>query len=117
MYGAKVKPFKLPIFLTMRMFSLELIRKILNVDEIHFIPRRKKTNFKPKREVGPFIVHSRSTLQVLETMLQELGLEQRKSWKYDPLWVINNKRMELYISTYKHQIKPKLEHIINLDTW
>jgi hypothetical protein len=117
MYGAEVKPFKLPSFLTMRIFSLEFIRQSLNVDEVHFIPRRKKTNFKPKREIGPFIVHSRSTLQVLETMLQELGLEQGTTWQYDPLGVINNKRLELDISTYKHQSKPDLEQIRNLDTW
>ena len=51
MYGAKVKPFKLPSLLTMRIFSLEFLRKIINVDEVYFIPRRKKTNFNPKREI------------------------------------------------------------------
>jgi len=43
----------------MRIFALEFIRKNLNVDEFHFIPRKKK---KPKKEVGPFIVYRRSTL-------------------------------------------------------
>jgi hypothetical protein len=98
MYDAEVKPFKLPNFSAMIIFYLELIRKIFNVDEVHFITRRKKTKFKPKREVVPFIVHCRLALQVLETMLQDLGLEQGgTTWKYDPLGFINNKRMELDI--------------------
>jgi hypothetical protein len=53
----------------------------------------------------------------MQKMLQELGLEQGIAWKYDPLGVINNIRLELDISTYKHQSKPDLEQIINLDTW
>ena len=80
MYGSKFKPFKFPSFLTMRVFPLEFIRQSLNVDDIHFIPRRKMTNFKPKREVPPFIVVNRSTLQVVESMLWGLGLEQGESW-------------------------------------
>jgi hypothetical protein len=72
-------------------------------------PKIKKTNFKPKREIGPFIVHTRSSLQVVETMLQELGFEQGTTWKYDPLGVISNKRLELQITTYEHQRKPDLE--------
>jgi hypothetical protein len=59
MYGAEVKAFKLPSFLTMIIFSLEFVRQSLNVDEVHFIPRRKKNNFKPKRDIGTCIVHSR----------------------------------------------------------
>jgi len=54
-------------------------------------------------------VHSGSTLQVLETMLRELGLKQGTTWQYDPLGVINSIRLELDISTYKHQNKPNLE--------
>jgi hypothetical protein len=42
MYGAELKPFKFPSFLTMRIFSLEFIRKSFNVDEVHFIPKNKK---------------------------------------------------------------------------
>jgi hypothetical protein len=61
LYGSEVKPYKLPSFLTMRIFALEFIRQSINVDEVHFIPR-KKNNFKPKKKVGPFSVYSRSTL-------------------------------------------------------
>jgi hypothetical protein len=50
-------------------------------------------------------------------MLKELGIEQRTTWKYGSLGVINNGRLEIDMSTYKHQSKPDLEQIINLDTW
>jgi hypothetical protein len=95
MYGAELKPFKFPCFLTLRIFSLEFIRKSLNVDEFHFIPKRKKTIFKPKKEIGLFIVHTKSALQVVETMLQELGFEKGTTWKYDPLGVISKKILEI----------------------
>jgi hypothetical protein len=96
---------------------LEFIRQSLDVDDIHFIPRRKRTNFKPKREVGPFIVVNRSTLQVVEAMLQGLGLKQGEAWKYDPLGVINAKRLEFEITGYEHQSRPDLEQLRNLDSW
>jgi hypothetical protein len=98
MYGSEVKPFKLPSFLTMGGFAWEFIRQSIDVDDIHFIPRRKRTNFKTKREVVPFIVFNRSNLQVVEVMLQGLGLEQGESWKYDPLGVINAKILEFEIT-------------------
>jgi len=95
LYGSEFKPFKLPIFPTIRIFSLEFIRKSLNVDEVHFIPRKKKTNFKPKKEVGNFILYNRSSSQVVEIVLQGMGFEQGEIWQYDPLGVMNNRRVEL----------------------
>ena len=41
MYGAELKPFKLPSFLTVRVFALEFIRQSFNVDEVHFITQKK----------------------------------------------------------------------------
>jgi len=63
-YGSDLRPFLLPIFLTPKIFVLEYIRKILNLDDIHFVSRKYKANFKLKKEVGPFIFNTKSTLQV-----------------------------------------------------
>ena len=117
MYGSEVKPFKLPSFLTMSVFYLEFIRQSLNVDDIHFIPRRKRTNFKPKREVGPFIVVNRLALQFVEAMLQGLGLELGESWQYDPLGVINAKRLQFEITGYEYQSRPDPKQNMNLNRW
>jgi hypothetical protein len=61
-YGCQLAPFRLPVFMTPMIFSLEYIRQRLNSDEIHFVPNKYKVNFKLKKEVGPFIVNTRSTL-------------------------------------------------------
>jgi len=42
LYGASVKPYKLPKFAPMWLFSLEFIRQSLNVDQVHFVPMKKK---------------------------------------------------------------------------
>jgi hypothetical protein len=116
-YGAEICPFRLPKFFTLRIFSLEFIRQSLDSDNIHFIPRKKRTNFKIKREVGPFIVYNRTTLQVVETKLQELNLERGEAWKYDPFGIIKEKRLELGLTSYEHHNKPHIEIIMNLYSW
>jgi hypothetical protein len=75
-YGSELRPFLLPIFLTPRIFALEYIRQRLNSDDIHFVSRKYKANFKLKKEVGPFIVNTRSTLQVTTKILSAMGFQQ-----------------------------------------
>ena len=42
-YGALLAPYKLPRFVTTRIFALEYLRQLLNENEINFIASRKKT--------------------------------------------------------------------------
>jgi hypothetical protein len=58
--------------------------KILNSDEIHFVKNKYKVTFKLNKEVGPFIVNTRSTLQVTTKMLSTPGLQHGEPWNYDP---------------------------------
>ena len=37
MYGSKLAPYHIPMFLTHRLFSLEYIRKMFNCDDLHFV--------------------------------------------------------------------------------
>lgn len=41
LYGASVKPYRLPKFVRMRLFSLDFIRQSLNVDQVHFVPMKR----------------------------------------------------------------------------
>jgi hypothetical protein len=50
-------------------------------------------------------------------MLLYLHLEKGESWQYDPLGVINARRLEFEITGYEHQSKPDLEQIKNLNSW
>ena len=54
-FGCELAPYKLPKFLSMMIFSLEYIRLMINMDEIHFVVAKKKSQFKIKTHIGPFI--------------------------------------------------------------
>ena len=54
-FGSNLLPYKLPKFVPIRVFALEYIRQILNSDSINFLAAKKKTEFKLKNQVGPFI--------------------------------------------------------------
>jgi len=43
----------------MRIFSLEYFRQIINSDEVNFLSAKKKTQFKMKNQLGPFIFNNR----------------------------------------------------------
>lgn len=38
-------PYKLPIFVPMIVLTLEFSRQRMNIDEINFVPRKKKVQF------------------------------------------------------------------------
>ncbi len=43
----------------MRIFALEYFRQIIKSDEVNFLSARKKTEFKMKNQLGPFILNNR----------------------------------------------------------
>ena len=57
-YVCKLAPYKLPKYLPMRIFSLEYIRKMINLDEIHFVSLKKKKQLRIKGKIGSFICNS-----------------------------------------------------------
>ena len=73
----------------MRLFALEYIRQILNSDEVNFLSAKKKTQFKIKNQIGPFICNNRTVGQQAEKCLQEFKLSESFKLNYDPLGVIN----------------------------
>jgi len=58
-YGCHLAPYKLPKYLPMRLFALEYYRKIMDSDEIDFVSTKKRSQFKVKNHLGPFICNSR----------------------------------------------------------
>ena len=55
-YVVTYQPYVLPVFLTLRRFSLELIRQRLTTKDEHFLSFRKLTKIKFPWTVGPFTV-------------------------------------------------------------
>ncbi len=72
LYGASVKPYRLPKFVPMRLFALEFIRQSLKVDQVHFVPMKKGYLFKLRRIVVPFIVNTRQATQEVEKLLGDM---------------------------------------------
>jgi hypothetical protein len=95
----------------LRFFSLEFIRQRLNYDHVNFLANKKKTSFKLKKEVGPFIVKDKSALQEEEEHLKEMGLELAETWNYDPHGVITARRKKYGLLPYPHQSKPNIEKL------
>lgn len=69
-YGCEIPPYRLPIFVSIRIFTLEYIRHMLNMDELHFVSNKKKTYFKLKAHVGPYIVNTRVETKEVEELLK-----------------------------------------------
>lgn len=68
-YGCQLAPYKLPKYLPVRIFSLEYFKKIINSDEVNFLTVRKKTQFKIKNQLGPFICNNREDRPEVEKIL------------------------------------------------
>jgi len=71
-FGCELSPYKLPKFLPMRIFSVEYIKKMLNVDEIHFLSSKNKYQFKIKTQIGPFIYNNRAAGEKVDNLLKEM---------------------------------------------
>ena len=80
LYGAEIEPYRLPIFVPVRLFALEFIRQSLNVDKIHFVPMNKGHLFKFPMSVGPFIVNMRQAANEANKMLQNMHFLLGEKW-------------------------------------
>ena len=74
-YGFNGRPFKLPAFLTLRIFALEYIRQKLASDEQHFIDKKLPKTFRIPTELGPFLVKSRQASNVVEERLSKMKFQ------------------------------------------
>ena len=75
-YGYEHQPYRLPSFLTPRVFSLEVLRQRLQSDELHFSSKKHNSNFKDLITVGPFTVNNRATIELIDDMMACFGFSQ-----------------------------------------
>ena len=67
---------------------------MLNMDEIHFVSNKKKSQFKIKAQVGPYIVNTRAAAKEVEAILKKMKFKTSFTWSYDHLGVISMLRVE-----------------------
>jgi len=64
----------------MRIFSLEYFKQIINSNEVHFLSARKKTQFKMKNQLGPFICNNREAGPEADKILQQMQFNNSFMW-------------------------------------
>ena len=81
-------------------------------DAVNFLAAKKKTQFKLKNQVGPFICNNR-----------EVGIEEKKQfsehkfikiflWYYEPYGIIRKMRVKCKLNPYIHEKKLKLRNFL-----
>ena len=64
-YGFTHRPYVLLVFLTLRMFALDLIRKRLTTEDEHFLSFRNLVDIKFPWVDGPFTIKNKSALPMI----------------------------------------------------
>ena len=84
LYGLVHPPSILPSFLTPRVFSLELIRQKLIVEEEHFLNFKKSSNLIFPWELKPYTVRSKVAFSLVSNLLRGMEFYPGQAINYDP---------------------------------
>ena len=88
-YGFVYQPYILPPFLTPKIFSLELIRKNLIMENEQFINFKKSYEIKFPWVVGPFIIKIKVYFPLVENFLMDMIFQTVTTVNYDPHHIIS----------------------------
>jgi hypothetical protein len=116
-YRCEMPPYKMPKFLPVRIFALEYIRQMINLDDIHFVAFKKKQQLRIKGHIGSFICNNRAAGEEANKILKEMKFSLSFSWHYDPCGIIAETRSRNKISPYAHVPKPEIEKFMNQTEW
>ena len=83
-YGFTGEPYKLPVFLTPRIFALDFMRQRLYAEEEHFEAFKKYSDVKFPLKVGLLIFKTKSALLVIEKLLEVMDFQKEEKMNYDP---------------------------------
>ena len=113
-YGFTGQPYRLPSFLTPRIFALELMRQRLLSEEEHFGAFKKSSNIKFPLKVGPFIFKSKGALAFIEKLLENMDFIKEVNVNYDPHHVISLRKQVNKNKPFEHQAIEGLAEMANL---
>ena len=113
-YGFTGHPYKLPAFLTPRIFALEFMRQRLQSEEEHFSAFKKSSNIKFPLKVGTFIFKSKGALDFIEKLLESLDFQKELRVNYDPHHVISLRKQANKNKPFDHQSVEGLAKTANL---
>ena len=83
-------------------FSLELIRKRVTVEEEHFMNYKKRSNLIFPWEVGPYTLRSIASLPLVGNLLRDMGYSLEQAMNYDPHQIISKRRNAHKCKPFEH---------------
>ena len=114
MYGFTGEPYKLPIFLSPRIFALEFMRQRLCAKEEHFGAFKNSSNVNFPLKVGPFIFKNKSAMLVIEKLLEVMDFQKEQRINYDPHHLISQRKQSKKNKPFDHQVVKGLDKMANL---
>ena len=112
-YGAEKQPYKLPKFLTPRIFGLEILRQRFDSDYVHFTSRNQAGTFKLLVTIGPFTIRNMNATKIIEEIMVCFQFEEDIACQYDPLGIIQEKRRKLKRGACEHTGIERMSKLAN----
>jgi hypothetical protein len=101
----------------MRIFALEYIRKMINSKQIHFVAAKKKSQFRIKTQIRPFICNNREAGEEAYIILKHMKFPLSFTWSYDPFGIIYELRTKKNTTPYVNTQRPEVEGYMNQAEW
>lgn len=89
----------------------------MNLDSVNFLAAKKKTQFKLKNQVGPFICNSKEAGAEAAKQLLVYKFSESFLWYYDLYGIISKMREKCKLTPYVHDKKPDIEKFSNQSEW
>lgn len=90
---------------------------MINADEVYFVVAKKKSQFKIKSQIGPFICNNRLAGKEEDKRLKEMNFTHSFTCSYHPCGIISKKRVENKSTTYIHTQRTEIEKYMNHIGW
>jgi len=90
---------------------------MINADEVDFLVAKKKSQFRIKSQIDPFICNNRVVGEEEDKILKEMNFTHSFTWSYDPWGIISKKRVENKSTTYIHTQRLEIEKYMNQIEW
>ena len=84
---------------------------------MNFQVAKKKSHFKLKTRVGPFICSTRAIGQDSDVILRSMNFKHNFTCSYDPFGIVSKMRIKHKYTPYIHTSRPELEQFMNQEEW
>lgn len=114
-YGFEGEPYKLPKFLTRRIFVLQFLRQRLTAENHIFVQLKKASSLKFKWTMDPFVIDYFPALYKNENIMKSTGFPIDRSVIYDPKGIIDQRKIDAGIGHYNADLDELLATLANCD--